>query len=93
MKGYRVYTEIDGQEYKVGAIIQDAVVVKEFDAINGLTRKWVTTWNWVCQGAGKQRRGRGQFKDIQDAKKAFLKVCGFNENKLRFIEILENVAA
>ena len=31
-------------------------------------------------GAGKQRRGRGTFRTVEDAKKALLRVCGFNED-------------
>lgn len=84
MNGYRVYTEINGQEYKVGSIIPDAIVENH---------EIVNTWNWVCMGAGKQRRGRGTFRTVEDAKKALLRVCGFNEDKLKFIEIPKKVAA
>jgi len=80
MKGYRVYTEINGQDIKIGSIIQNAIIENH---------QIVNTWNWVCMGAGKQRRGRGTFKTIEDAKKALLKICGFNKNNLKFIEIPE----
>jgi len=84
MKGFRVYTAIEDKEIKVGSIIQDAIVENH---------QIVNTWNWTCWGAGKQRRGRGAFRTIEDAKKAFLKVCGFSEDKLKFVEIQEKVAA
>ena len=83
MNGYRVYTEIDGQEYKVGSIIPNAIVENH---------EIVNTWNWVCMGAGKQRRGRGTFRTVEDAKKALLRVCGYSENDLNFVEI-QKVAA
>tara|TARA_R110000868_G_scaffold399424_1_gene673160 strand:- start:383 stop:634 length:252 start_codon:yes stop_codon:yes gene_type:complete len=83
MNGYRVYTKIDGQEYKVGSIIPDAIVENH---------EIVNTWNWVCMGAGKQRRGRGTFRTVEDAKKALLRVCGYSENDLNFVEI-QKVAA
>jgi hypothetical protein len=84
MKGYRVYIAINGQDIKIGSIIQDAIIENH---------EIVNTWNWVCMGAGKQRRGRGAFKTIQDAKKAFLKVCGFSIENLKFIQIEEKVTA
>ena len=81
MTTIRVYTKKDN--FKVGAIIADAIVENH---------EIVNTWNWTCMGAGKQRRGRGTFRTVEDAKKALLKVCGYSENDLNFVEI-QKVAA
>jgi len=81
MTTIRVYTKKDN--FKVGAIIPDAIVENH---------EIVNTWNWTCMGAGKQRRGRGAFRTVENAKKAFLKVCGYSENDLNFVEI-QKVAA
>jgi hypothetical protein len=81
MTTIRVYTKKDN--FKVGAIIEDAIVENH---------EIVNTWNWTCWGAGKQRRGRGAFRTVEDAKKALLRVCGYSENDLNFVEIQKEVA-
>lgn len=87
MNGYNVYFMKDGKEVmKVGAIVKFPMYEKQYDVLDGLTYKLVTGWNWMCMGAGKQRRGRGNFKNIEDAKKALLKNCRFNKSNLKFVE-------
>jgi hypothetical protein len=87
MNGYNVYFMKDGKEVmKVGAIVKFPMYEKQYDVLDGLSYKLVTGWNWMCMGAGKQRRGRGNFKNIEDAKKALLKNCRFNKSNLKFVE-------
>ena len=94
MKGFKVYLmDGDREIMKVGSINQSVMLEKQYDVINGLTKEWVQTWNWMCMGAGKQRRGRGNFRTIEDAKKAFLKACRWKADNLKFVEIQEKVAA
>ena len=91
MTTIRVYTKTDN--FKVGAILPHTLIETEYDVITGQrVSHYVYTWNWICQGAGKQRRGKGKFKTLEDAKKAFLKICGYNESDLNFTEI-DKVAA
>jgi len=75
-------------DFKVGAIFPYAIIETEYDVITGKRNSSIAyTWNWVCQGAGKQRRGKGNFKTLEGAKKALLKACGYKESSLNFIEI------
>jgi hypothetical protein len=82
----RIYTKTDN--FKVGSLVPHLLIDSEYDVITGKRDSiYIFTWNWICQGAGKQRRGRGNFKTIEDAKKALLKACGYNESDLNFIEV------
>lgn len=82
----RVFTKSDN--FKVGSIIPFAVIETEYDVITGKRNSGIVyTWNWVCQGAGKQRRGKGNFKSFDDAKKALLKACGYTYDSLYFVEV------
>lgn len=86
----KVFTRLDhhGYSFKIGSIFPYAIIETEHDVITGeRNSKIAYTWNWVCQGAGKQRRGKGNFKSIDAAKKALLKACGYNESSLNFVEV------
>lgn len=86
MTTIRVYTKED--EFKIGSIIPHTLIETEYDVITGeRSSTYVHTWNWTCWGGGKKRRGKGKFKTLQDAKKAFLKVCPYHEKNLNFVEV------
>ena len=75
----KVFTRLDhhGYSIKIGSIFPYAIIETNYDVITGeRNSKIAYTWNWVCQGAGKQRRGKGNFRSIETAKKALLKACG-----------------
>jgi hypothetical protein len=83
----QIFTQLDGEDWKVGSIFTAAWTEAEYDSFTGeRIVKIVQGWNWICKGAGKQRRGRGKFKSFDDAKKAFLKACGYAESSLKFID-------
>jgi len=86
-KTIKVFTVLDDREIKVGAIIPYLQIETEYDVITDKRiSSYVFTWNWSCWGAGKQRRGRGNFLTSEAAKKALLKVCPFHEHNLLFKE-------